>query len=282
MEKKALGKGLNALIMASANDGAVKSSLVTIAIHEIKPNRFQPRIEFDKERLDELVNSIREKGIIQPIIVRKTETGYELIAGERRLRAAQQLGMTSIPSIIKNVDDIDALGISLIENIQREDLNPIEEANAYQRFVSEFKVTQEEMSKVLGKDRSTIANTLRLLALPKKIQDFISKNSITAGHGRALLAVSDNKEQERLCAVVVKRQLSVRETEQLVARRQGGRKKRSVSTDSDVAALEDEFRQRFGTRVTVVRGKRRGRIVIEYYSPEDLERIIGILRGPAA
>jgi len=279
MKKKALGRGLGALIPEREKTESFREHISDLPIEQIKPSKFQPRSNFDQKRLDDLVNSIKEKGIVQPILVRKAADGYEIIAGERRWRAAKTAGLESITAIVKDVDDIDLLELSLIENIQREDLNPIEEAAAYQRFIDEFSYTQEEVSKVLGKERSTIANTLRLLSLPKTVQDYIVANSITAGHGRALLSLSNQKEQLRCCAVVVKKGLSVRETEQLVAKRLSGRKAAPAPVDSNISSVEDELRQRFGTRVKIVHGKKRGKIFIEYYSPDDLERILAILRN---
>jgi ParB family chromosome partitioning protein len=229
--------------------------------------------------LNELINSIREKGVVQPVLVRKSAGGYELIAGERRLRAVKSLGIEKIPAIVKNVDDLDMLELSLIENIQREELNPIEEANSFQRFITDFNFTQEKIAKVLGKDRSTIANTIRLLGLPKKIQDYVCKNTITAGHARALLALQAEVDQLRVCNVVVKKGLSVRETEQLVSRRSLGEKKIEIKKDRGISDVEARLQELFGTRVKIMHGKKRGRILIEYYSTEDLNRILDLFQG---
>jgi ParB family chromosome partitioning protein len=190
----------------------------------------------------------------------------------------KSLGIEKIPVIVKEADDQSTLEISLIENIQRDDLNPMDEANAYQRLINDFAFTQEKMSQVLGKDRSTIANTLRLLGLPKKIQDYITANSITAGHGKAILSLPTEMDQLRVCNLVIRRSLSVRETEALVTKRLGPKRERArVSADSDTVAIEDALRRVFGTRVKILQGKKRGRVQIDYYSKEDLERIIGIL-----
>jgi ParB family chromosome partitioning protein len=282
MEKKALGKGLSALIPARGQEaqGVVERAerIVYVATGEIKTNKYQPRTAFNKEKLEELVNSIKAKGVVQPVLVRKTAEGYELIAGERRLRAVKSLGIEKIPVIVKEADDQSTLEISLIENIQRDDLNPMDEANAYQRLINDFAFTQEKMSQVLGKDRSTIANTLRLLGLPKKIQDYITANSITAGHGKAILSLPTEMDQLRVCNLVIRRSLSVRETEVLVTKRLGPKRERArVSADSNTVAIEDALRRVFGTRVKILQGKKRGRVQIDYYSKEDLERIIGIL-----
>ncbi len=286
MEKRALGKGLSALIPARedaySESGQAVDKVLSINVGEITTSRYQPRMEFGKEKLDELVNSIRAKGIVQPILVRTAPQGYELIAGERRLRAAKALGMEKIPAIVKEADDLSTLELSLIENIQREDLNPIEEAGAYQKLVSDFSFTQEKISQVLGKERSTVANMLRLLLLPKKVQAYITNNCLSAGHGKAILMLPSEQEQVRVSTMVVKKGLSVRATEELVSKRLGPRHPRAASGDSNVTEVEDELRRIFGTRVRIVRGKKRGRIQIEYYSKEDLDRIIDIIRQKVA
>ncbi len=287
MEKRALGKGLSALIptresaVQTAEAGGT-TNILSLKASEVRTNKYQPRTEFNREKLDELIRSVKEKGIVQPILVRKTSDGFELIAGERRLRAVKELGIEDIPAIVKDVDDLSSLEISLIENIQREDLNPIEEANAYQRFITDFSFTQDAISNVLGKDRSTIANTLRLLGLPKKIQEYISNSSITAGHGKAILGIPTEEERLRVCNLVVKKALSVRETETLVTKRLGPKRTRAVTKDSDMTVIEDELRRVFGTRVRILHGKKRGKIQIEYYSKEDLERIIEMLLAKKA
>jgi len=280
MEKRALGKGLGALIPQGQMilaDGEKHEKMANLAIDAIKTNRYQPRVQFDEEKLNELVMSIKEKGVIQPVLVRRTQDGYELIAGERRLRAAKRLGLASVPAIVKEVSDIDMLEISLIENIQREELNAIEEANAFGRFVSEFKFTQDKIAQVLGKDKSTISNTMRLLSLPKKVQEYISKNSITAGHGKALLSLPTENEQYRVCNLVISKGLSVRETEKLVARRTSGQPKRTARPDSGLSDIADRLTHALGTRVKICHGRKRGTIQIEYYSTEDLNRILDII-----
>lgn len=279
MKKKALGRGLSALIPERAEEQGAQERIINLRIDEINPGKYQPRTDFNKKKLEDLINSIKENGIVQPILVRNTGSGYELIAGERRLRAAKMIGHETISAIVKNAEDADTLGMSLIENIQRENLNPIEEAGAYQRFIDEFDFTQEEVSRVLGKERSTIANTIRLLGLQKKVQEFIVSNSITAGHGKVLLQVPSEKEQLKVCNIVVKNGLSVRETEKLVAKRSRPPQEKAQSEDANVAAIEDELRGRFGTRVTISHGKKRGKIALEYYSIDDFERIVNMLRG---
>ena len=279
MEKRALGKGLSALIPPKEVEQDQQEKVLQIPISQIKTSKYQPRVEFNRERLEELINSIKEKGVIQPILVRRTPDGYELIAGERRLRAVKALGIERLQAVVRDVQDIDMLELSLIENIQREELNPIEEANAFQRFISDFKFTQEKIAQVLGKDRSTIANTIRLLNLPKKIQEFISIEAITAGHAKALLSLPTENEQLRVCNLVIKKGLSVRETENLVGKRTAGTKNIGSKKDKDanIIDIENRLQNILGTRVKIFHGKKRGRIQIEYYSNEDLNRLLDIL-----
>lgn len=281
MEKRALGKGLGALIpprdIVFVNNEK-QEKIVQVPIAQVKTNKYQPRVEFNKDKLNELVNSIKEKGIIQPVLVRKTIDGYELIAGERRLRAAQSLGLDNIPAIIKDVSDIDMLEISLIENIQREELNAIEEANAFERFITEFNFTQEKIAQALGKDRSTIANTIRLLALPAKIKEQVSKGAISAGHAKALLSLPTDEDRYRVANLIVAKGLSVRETEKVVSRRVSGPAgKRQVRRDSNLDSIADQLQHALGTRVKIFHGTKRGAIHIEYYSLEDLNRILDII-----
>lgn len=279
MEKRALGRGLDALIQPKEIDSASQPQerVLQIPVSEIKTNKYQPRLEFNQERLNDLMNSIKEKGVVQPVLVRKTPAGYELIAGERRFRAVKNLGIEKIPAIVKNVADVDMLEISLIENIQREELNPMEEAHAFQKFITDFNFTQEKIAKTLGKDRSTIANIIRLLGLPKKIQDFISKGAITTGHAKAVLSLPTEMEQLRVANLIVKKGLSVREAEMLAARRNAGVKPRlEMKKDQNIIELETSLQQLFGTRVKILHGKKRGKIQIEYYSNDDLNRILDI------
>lgn len=278
MEKRALGKGLSALIPVKEVVQENGESVLNIEISRIKTNKYQPRLEFNKEKLEDLMNSIKEKGVVQPVLVRKVGDGYELIAGERRLRAVTNLGKDTIPAIVKDVADLDMLELSLIENIQREELNPIEEAVAFQKFITDFNFTQEKIAASLGKDRSTIANTMRLLTLPKKIREFISTGSITAGHAKAILSLPTENDQLRVCNLVVKKGLSVRETEALASRRASGTGVAKVKIDKDqsLVDIENQLQQFFGTRVKILQGKKRGSIQIEYYSGEDLNRILDL------
>ena len=284
-EKRALVKGLIALIPPREVifvEGEKHEKIAHIPVSQIKTNKYQPRVAFNEERLSELIKSIKEKGIIQPVLVRKVHDGFELIAGERRLRAAKRLQLENIPAIVKEVGDVDMLEISLIENIQREELNPIEEANAFERFITEFSFTQEKIAQALGKDRSTIANTIRLLSLPKKIQEFISKDTITAGHAKALLSLPTENEQLRVANLIINKSLSVREAEKLVARRASGTKKRESKNDSAILDIQNQLQHVLGTRVRVFHGKKRGAIHIEYYSTEDLNRILDIITSKKA
>ena len=279
MEKRALGRGLSALIPQKDEElQASNESIKYIPINTVKTNKYQPRIEFNQEKLNELMSSIKEKGVVQPVLVRKVTDGYELIAGERRLRAIKSLGIDKIPAIVRNVADVDMLEISLVENIQREELNPIEEAFAFQRFITDFNFTQEKVAQRLGKDRSTVANMIRLLGLPKKIQEFISKGMITAGHAKAILSLSNEMEQIRVSNLVVKKGLSVRETENLVSRRsKGSVSKPEHKRDENLKDIEGQLQQLLGTRVRIFHGKKRGRVHIEYYSNSDLNRILEIM-----
>jgi ParB family transcriptional regulator, chromosome partitioning protein len=282
MEKRALGRGLSALIQPKDIEGDSQEKILQIPLSSIKTNKYQPRVDFNQEKLNDLINSIKEKGVVQPVLVRKTMDGYELIAGERRLRAVRSIGLDKVPAIVRNVTDVDMLEISLIENIQREELNPIEEAHAFQKFITDFNFTQEKIAKALGKDRSTIANIIRLLGLPKKIQDFISKGVISAGHAKAILSLAAESDQMRVANLVIKKGLSVRETEALVARRVSPAKGRAEEKrPGSIIDIENRLTYILGTRVKIYHGKSRGRIQIEYYSSEDLNRVIDIISRPA-
>jgi len=284
MERKALGKGISALIPTVEEDRGQK--IVFLRIEQVKPNPFQPRENFDSESMEELIKSIKEKGIIQPILVRPKGDGYELIAGERRFRAANMLNLKEIPAIIKDVQDQDSLELSLIENIQRQELNPIEEAHAYQYLIDKFKLTQEEISEVLGKSRVSITNTLRLLKLPLEIQEEIKNERLTFAHGRALLEIEDTNLQRRLVQDVITKSLSVRELENLIKARRTKtmRLKPGIKvsgTEPYIAILEQELQQILATKIRIIKKKKRGHILIEFYSQEDLQRIVERLRGEA-
>lgn len=303
MAKKVLGKGLAALIpeketRSPAPDSGIlakpKDSVLTLKgtssgerivylkTDEITPNKYQPRERFDSSKLGELVSSIREKGVVQPILVRRAGEKYELIAGERRLRAVKSLGMDKIPAIIKHAEDLDSLELSLIENIQREDLNPIEEAHAYQKLIDEFGFTQEETAEAVGKDRTSVANILRLLNLPQKIQEALKKGELSMGHGRALLGLETSAAQMEACKKIIAKGLSVREAENLVRQRRLSRTKQASivaqKRDYELTAIEEELQHILGTKVKILKGKKHGKVEIEYYSDSDLERIISKIR----
>jgi ParB family chromosome partitioning protein len=280
-KRKVLGKGLSALIP----DAAVTSeggggNLITITVDEISPNRFQPRRDFDDGKIEELASSIREKGIIQPLIVRETDEGYELIAGERRLRAAKLAGLSSVPAVIRDVADAEALELALIENIQRENLNPIEEAQAYQRLIEEFSLTQEEMAQKVGRDRTTITNSLRLLALPEIVRSDLATGTLSSGHGRALLALADERQILIAREKFIAKGMSVREAEAFVKRiKEGeGPEKEKVRIDPAILDIEEDLTRTLGTKVRIVPKGAGGSIVIEYYSEQELDRLAEILR----
>jgi len=281
MEKRALGKGISALIPEREVEATEGTTL--LGLHQIKANPLQPREYFDNQSMEELVQSVKEKGVIQPIIVRRKGDDYELIAGERRFRAANILNLKEIPVIVKDADDRDSLEISLIENIQRQDLNSIEEARAYHYLIDKFQVTQDKISEVLGKSRVAITNTLRLLNLPQEIQEEIRKGRISFAHGRALLEVDDANYQRKLVLEVITKGLSVRELENILkTHRPPGLKRRmraTLSREPYVAVLEEELQHVLGTKVRINKRKKRGTIVVEFYSQEDLERIVHKIRG---
>jgi ParB family chromosome partitioning protein len=239
-------------------------------------------------KLQELAESIKEKGILEPLIVRKVEQGYELIIGERRWRAAQKAGLKEIPVLVKEIEGQEVLEISLIENLQREDLNPIEEAEAFKRLTEEFHISQEELSARIGKDRTTIANSLRLLKLPLKVRNQILQNRITSGHARAILSLGTREKQEELCALIIQKGLSVRAAESMAKRWSGKPKKTvpSVKRRSDLEkqlnSLQDSLRKHLATKVQIIQKGKMGKIEIEYYSPADLDRIVETILGNGA
>ncbi|MFH1198546.1 MAG: ParB/RepB/Spo0J family partition protein [Candidatus Omnitrophota bacterium] len=280
MERRALGKGLGALIPdQAAIEGHDKIQYVQIG--HIKPNPLQPREDFEMSNLEELAQSIKEKGIIQPLLVRRHGDSYELIAGERRLRAAQSLGLAEVPVIVKNAADQDSLELALIENIQRQELNSIEEAHAFHYLMEKFQMTQERIGEAVGKSRVSIANTLRLLKLPQEIQSEMKQGRISFAHGRALLEIEDENHQRKLAQEVISKGLSVRELENLIKARRPQLPKRHiahVNHDTFVAVVEEELQHILATKVRISKNKKRGSITIEFYSREDLERILNKIR----
>lgn len=278
MQKKGLGKGLGALIPTAETEG--KSWNFQVEVHRIVPNSLQPRRAFDEAKIEELAASIREQGVIQPLVVRRNGDGYELIAGERRLRAAVKAGVKQVPVVIREASDSEALQLALIENLQREDLNPIEEASAYQRLHTGFGLSQEEIAERVHKSRPTVANSMRLLLLPKEVQEALSQGKLLPGQARALLGL--DREVLILAAArqVITKGLSTRETERLVRRLKSGRRRRErAALDPDLRALIDRLQRFLGTRVRLTEraGSSRGKLEIEYYSSADLERIIEIM-----
>ncbi|MBN1913083.1 MAG: ParB/RepB/Spo0J family partition protein [Candidatus Omnitrophica bacterium] len=280
MERKALGKGISALIPERETESQERIAYLNPG--QIKPNPLQPRKDFDSESLEELMQSIREKGVIQPVLVRRQGPDYELIAGERRWRAASNLNLSEIPVIIKDAQDQDSLEISLIENIQRENLNPIEEARAYQYLMNKFNISQEKISEVLGRSRVSIANILRLLNLPQEIQDEIRKGRIMFAHGRALLEIDDVNLQRRLSQDIIAKGLSVRELENLIKSRRTKLPKKRISPahrQPYLTLMEEELQHALATKVRIIKRKKRGHINIEFYSDEDLGRIIARIKA---
>lgn len=276
VQKKVLGRGIGALLPVEEED----KKLIICGIEEIVPNRYQPRKVFDSEKLKELAASVKENGVIQPILARRTDSGYELIAGERRWRAAQMAGLRDVPVILREVRDTEMLELALIENIQRAELNPIEEAEGYQKLISEFDYTQEELSIRVGKERSTIANYLRLLRLPEQIKEDISKGVVSTGHAKAILGLEAPQRQIEAHAIVVKKGLSVRETESLVKRIAKGQPvKKAQKASADIDRLQEGLMRSLGTKVRIAGSGRKGKIVIEYYSSDELDRLVSILRG---
>lgn len=275
---KGLGKGLNAFFPADVEE-VDESSVTKVAITECRPNPYQPRKTFHADAIEEMKESILEYGIIQPLIVRKSLKGYEIVVGERRFRAAKEAGLETVPVVIKELTDERMMEIALLENLQREDLTPIEEAHAYANLMSELKITQEELSRRLGKSRSHIANIVRLLLLPDQVVAYINNGELTMGHGRALLGLKDKSKTIPLVNKIRQEKLNVRQVEKMIAEMNTAPVKKKEKPKQDIFLQEKEFvlTERLGTAVNIHRGKRKGKIEIEFYSDEDLDRIIGFL-----
>jgi ParB family chromosome partitioning protein len=276
-KRTALGKGIGALISSATQEGRHKYFLCPV--EELRPHSRQPRKSFDDAKMDELVASIREKGVIQPLVVRNAGDHYQIIAGERRWRAAQRAGLKDVPVVIQDVSEDWALEMALIENIQREDLNPIEEAEAYRHLMSSFDLSQEEVARRVGKDRSTVANALRLLRLPRAVQQDVVAGQLSMGHARALLPLESVARLQEARDQVVKRQLSVRQTEELVKRLKAGTPAapRRKTADPQLTDLAVRLQRQLGTQVRILpgaRGGKGGKIEIAYYSAEELERLL--------
>ncbi len=290
LKRRALGRGLGALIR-EAPPSATPPMERRVPIGEIRPNPRQPRRYFDEERIAELAESIHHQGILQPLVVRKIDEGYELIIGERRFRAAQRAGLDRVPVVVKDVSDAESLEMAIVENIQREELTPIEEALAYRQLMEEFQLTQEEVANRVGKSRPVVTNLLRVLNLPEEIKDEVDRGNISIGHARALLALHTPDQQIDLARTVMRQGLSVRETETLVSRSQDptplssptqiSREPQTQRIDIHihVAALEEDLMRSLGTKVRLLPKKKGGRIEIEYYSEEELEGLVRRLKG---
>lgn len=283
-KKFGLGKGLGALIPEDSiikEEKKKESGIINIDIKDIEANKKQPRKFFDNNKLNELAESIKEYGIIQPLILKKEEVGYSIIAGERRYKAAKIAELTKLPALIMDISDEKLLQVSLIENIQREDLNPIEEGLAYERLLNEFSLTQEELSKTMGKSRTTITNTMRLLKLDDRVKEYVIEGVISEGHGRAILPL-ENEMQYEIAQKIIDNSISVRETEKLVKKilnnvvdeKTSERRKPLNPYYKDV---RDRLQDHFGTKVNLNANKNKGKIEIEYYSEEDLQRILDII-----
>jgi ParB family chromosome partitioning protein len=282
-KKQVLGRGLDALIPDVEVSELEPESFFYCDIDSIRPNPYQPRRRFADQELKGLSSSIKEKGIIQPLVVRTVSTGYELIVGERRWRAARLAGVRQVPVVVKNLSGAEMVETALVENIQREDLNPLEKAGAYYRLIKEFGLTQQQVAKRVGQNRSTVANFLRLRNLPKPIQADITKNTLSMGHARALLAVENAAQQREVWRRIVSENLSVRAAETLVKRLKdrkprASRSKARTSQDVYMESLADDLSRYLGTRVRIVRRQDRGRVEISFYSNEDLERLIARLK----
>jgi len=276
---KRLGKGLEALL----GDFDEKSEeVVMIPIDECRTNPYQPRKTFDADALEELKVSIQEYGIIQPLIVRKSIKGYEIVAGERRFRAAKLAGFDEVPAIVKDYDDAKMMEIALLENLQREDLTVIEEAMAYKSLIEELKLTQEELSQKIGKSRSHISNTIRLLSLPDHVITFVNNGQLSMGHARALLGLKNKEDLNQLVKKIIKEQLNVRQVERLVSelneKKPKKKKKRTVKKDIFLLRQEEILREHLGTNVKIEKNKNKGKIEIEFYTDDELEKIINLLK----
>lgn len=288
--KMALGRGLDALIPdlgsvegISGEPAAKRKDYFFCAIDLIRPNRYQPRRQFSSDELEDLAESIRSQGILQPLLVRPDDVGYELVAGERRLRAATLAGLSQVPVLVKEISDAKMLEISIVENIQRENLNPMEEAEAYHRLISEFELTQDQAAERVGKSRSAVANFLRLRQLPDTVKSSIMEGALSMGHARALLGADTPAKQQAAFREVVAKKLSVRETEALIKRI--NKQKKPASTPEMTPEqryfndISEDLARHFGTRVRIQRKGKKGRVEIDFFSDEDLDRLLTLLRG---
>jgi ParB family chromosome partitioning protein len=283
MEKKALGRGLDALlpVAAPAKPAAESQDVLDIELDHILPNRFQPRRHFPEDELEQLADSLRQNGLLQPIVVRRKGDGlYELISGERRWRAAELAGLGTIKALVRNCSDDEAMVLALIENLQRDDLNPMETAHAYHRMATEFGMTQDVIAQRVGRERSSVANQLRLLHLPEEVQQLVAAGTLSAGHAKVLLGIHAAEAQVRLAREIVDRQWSVRESEKRVAGQM--RDKRPTRGRAEASAFQDleaRLQKKLGTKVVIEKAGAGGRIVLHYFSPQEQERLLDILLG---
>ena len=296
MAKRGLGKGIGALFGSETDDiGTVErdinlinedkshENVVILKLSQVEPNKEQPRKSFDEEKLSALADSIKKHGVIQPIIVKDMNNGYyRIVAGERRWRASRMAGLKELPAIIRSYDELTTMQVALIENLQREDLNPIEEAMCYKSLLEDFSLTQEQVSEQVGKSRSAVANSIRLLSLPDEVQKMLEKGLLSGGHARAVLAVNDDSDKLLLAQKIVENSLSVRQAEQLVKTLNAPKKeeeltKKSTQFEIQINEIQKRMAEVLGTKVKILNGAKKGKIEIEYYSPNDLERLLKIL-----
>jgi len=281
-KKLALGRGLDALLPDIEPIEDMSKDFFACDIELIRPNRYQPRLRFSDDELEDMARSIEQQGIIQPLLVRRDDNGYELITGERRLRAAKKAGLKQVPVLVKTITDTDMLEMSIIENVQRADLNPIEEAEAYHRLIKEFGLTQDQAAERVGKSRSAVANFLRLRQLPEQIKAGIMDGALSMGHARALLGAANSAQQNTVWRAVISKGLSVRETERLIKRlkaeKRGPKKTLSNSEQRYFSDVADDLSRRFGTKVQIKRRGKKGSVEIEFYSNDDLDRLLGMLK----
>ena len=284
MSKRGLGKGLGALLPTAntaqyndTNNDYAQKKVIELKIVDIEPSIDQPRKNFDDEKLLQLSDSIKQHGIIQPIVVKRDNETYKIIAGERRWRAARLAGLTTIPVIIKDLSSSECMEIALIENLQREDLNPIEEAEAYEKLIKEYKLTQEELSARIGKSRSAIANSKRLLLLCTEIKNYLKTGEITSGHARALLPIQETEIQKNIAEMIIRNSMNVRDTERLVKKyllKKEVQKSVKYKLSEEFIQIEDRLKNIFGTKVKLMANDKKGKIMIEYYSNDELDRIL--------
>ncbi len=292
--KKGLGRGLKSLMpeeseFTSESNGSsqdAQGEITELRLFEVEPNKNQPRKQFDEEKIDALADSIRENGVIQPIIVTKSDTGYTIVAGERRWRAAKKAGISTIPAIIREYSDAESAEIALIENLQREDLNPVEEALGYSSLMSDFNLTQESVAKKVGKSRSAVANSLRLLGLDDQIKEYLVHGELSGGHAKALLYLDDADKRVELAETIIEKGLNVRQAEAMAKKiKQQSEKPPVYETDKtddsayriQLEKIQEELSSRFGTKVKITPGTKKSKIELEYYNNEDLERLLAML-----